>query len=64
MTPMLEELFGVKPQMKDAFLSRIPMNRFGTPEEIAGVVLWLCSHEASFMTGCSIVVGGGQTVIP
>lgn len=64
MTPLLKELFNGKPRVQEAYLSTILMNRFGTPEEIAGMVLWLCSNEASFMTGCSIVIGGGQTVTP
>ena len=35
---------------------------FGTPEEIAATVLWLCSDLAGFVVGASIVVDGGQTV--
>ena len=64
MTPMLEEGFNLRPPMKEAYLSTVPMGRFGVPEEIAGAVLWLCSNEASFMTGYSITIGGGQTVTP
>jgi NAD(P)-dependent dehydrogenase (short-subunit alcohol dehydrogenase family) len=64
MTPMLEEGFTARPPMREAYLSTVPMGRFGVPEEIAGAVLWLCSNEASFMTGYSITIGGGQTVTP
>jgi len=64
MTPMLEEGFAARPPMREAYLSTVPMGRFGLPEEIAGAVLWLCSNEASFMTGYSITIGGGQTVTP
>jgi NAD(P)-dependent dehydrogenase (short-subunit alcohol dehydrogenase family) len=39
-----------------------PMNRMGTPEEIASAVLWLCSDGASFVTGQSLLVDGGYTV--
>jgi NAD(P)-dependent dehydrogenase (short-subunit alcohol dehydrogenase family) len=63
-TPLLKELFNGRPRVEEAYLSTILMNRFGTVEEIAGAVLWLCSNEASFMTGYSIVIGGGQTVTP
>ena len=64
MTPMLEEGFTERPAMKEAYLATVPMGRFGKPEEIASAVLWLCSNEASYMTGYSITVGGGQTITP
>ncbi|MBP0013561.1 MAG: SDR family oxidoreductase [Roseofilum sp. SBFL] len=38
-----------------------PLGRIGLPEEIANTVVWLCSDEASFITGQSIVVDGGFT---
>jgi 3-oxoacyl-[acyl-carrier protein] reductase len=39
----------------------IPMGRFGTPEEIADVVTFLCSDRASWVTGACINVDGGQS---
>jgi 3-oxoacyl-[acyl-carrier protein] reductase len=50
---------------RDAVLKHIadevPMQRFGTPEEIADLVVFLCSPRASFITGACIVADGGQT---
>jgi 3-oxoacyl-[acyl-carrier protein] reductase len=42
--------------------STVPMNRFGTPDEIADAAVFLCSERASFITGSVLVVDGGQTV--
>lgn len=39
----------------------VPMNRFGTPEEVADAVTFLASERASFMTGSILVADGGQT---
>jgi NAD(P)-dependent dehydrogenase (short-subunit alcohol dehydrogenase family) len=61
-TPMLEEPWKTNPQIKDLIMAMVPMKRFGKPEEIAGAVLWMCSEEASFMTGKEMVIGGGQAI--
>ena len=42
--------------------STVPMNRFATPQEIADCSVFLCSDRASFITGTTLVVDGGQTV--
>lgn len=39
----------------------VPLNRFGTPEEVAAAVLFLASAQAKFITGACLVVDGGQT---
>jgi 3-oxoacyl-[acyl-carrier protein] reductase len=41
------------------FLKRIPLGRFGTPEDIAPVVAFLCTDEAAYLTGQTIRVDGG-----
>jgi acetoacetyl-CoA reductase len=41
-------------------LPQIPMGRLGNPEEVAALVLFLCSDEASFVTGANIPINGGQ----
>lgn len=45
----------------DIWQAGIPLGRFGTPEEMANVITFLASDEASFMTGSIIVADGGQT---
>jgi len=42
--------------------STVPMNRFGTPREMADAAVFLCSERAKFITGAVLVVDGGQTV--
>lgn len=42
--------------------STVPMNRFGSVDEIADAAIFLCSDRASFITGSVLVVDGGQTV--
>jgi NAD(P)-dependent dehydrogenase (short-subunit alcohol dehydrogenase family) len=57
-TPMGERLFA-EPEFRKFALGLHPIGRFGTPEEIAEGVLWMCSDRASFMTGQSLVLDGG-----
>jgi NAD(P)-dependent dehydrogenase (short-subunit alcohol dehydrogenase family) len=40
----------------------VPMNRFATPNEIADSAVFLCSDRASFITGSTLVIDGGQTI--
>lgn len=54
------EMIGDIPDtVKERFLEAIPLKRFGSPEEIAGVVKFLASPEASYITGETIVISGG-----
>jgi len=41
-------------------IPQIPMNRLGKPEEVAGLIIYLCSEEAAFVTGANIAINGGQ----
>ena len=41
-------------------LPQIPVGRLGKPEEIAGLIIYLCSEEAAFVTGANISINGGQ----
>jgi len=46
-------------ELKDAMLANTPLGRFGDPEDVAGVVRFLCSDEAAFVTGEVLLVDGG-----
>lgn len=61
LTPMLVELFPNEEE-KMKRLNRIPLGRFGLPEDIAFAALYLASNESSWMTGTEFVVDGGITV--
>lgn len=59
-TAMTEAVAKV-PQYRAAMENMTPLGRMGQPEEIANAVLWLCSDQASFVTGHPLVVDGGAT---
>lgn len=59
LTPMVERLIAASPEMEPAMAAGEPIGRFGQPEEIAAAVVWLCSDEASFVTGIALPVDGG-----
>src|SRR5215475_436500 len=41
-------------------IPQIPVGRLGKPEEVAGLIIYLCSDEAAFVTGANIAINGGQ----
>jgi 3-oxoacyl-[acyl-carrier protein] reductase len=49
-------------EVKDAMLKQIPLGRFGTPEDIAQAVTFLCSDAGAYITGQTLVVDGGMTM--
>ncbi len=59
LTSMVEEL---SEDLKAQVLSRVPMDRLGVPEDIAGVAAFLCTDEASYITGQVIRVDGGLAI--
>jgi len=58
-TPMIDRLTGKKKEAVEQFTGLEPIGRFGKPEEIANAIIWLCSDEASFVTGIEMPVDGG-----
>lgn len=59
-TPMVTEMIRTGALDRGASVSAIPLGRLGGPDEIAAAVLWLCSSGASFITGATLLVDGGQ----
>ncbi|MBL9078962.1 MAG: 3-oxoacyl-[acyl-carrier-protein] reductase [Planctomycetes bacterium] len=47
--------------VQEAMQKQIPLGRFGKPEDVAGVVAFLCSEAAAYVTGQTLVVDGGMT---
>jgi len=46
--------------LEGKIIPQIPVSRLGKPEEIAGLIIYLCSEEAAFVTGANIAINGGQ----
>lgn len=62
-TPLLATFMGGDtPETRARFLSTIPLGRFSTPEDIAAAATFLCSDEASMITGVAMEVDGGRTI--
>jgi len=57
-TPINTSLLNNKEQL-DALLKNIPLGRMGTPEDVAGLVAFLASDDASYISGSTFVVDGG-----
>lgn len=60
-TGMTHRLINEAPAVGDAIVARVPMQRWGEPEELAAVITFALSDDASFVTGAVIPVDGGVT---
>ncbi len=58
-TGMNEELVATNPEIVKAMDQKVPMGRIGEPEEVAAAAIFLCSDEASYITGHALPVDGG-----
>ena len=62
-TPLLKSFMGEDtPEMRAKFLSTIPLGRFSTPEDMGNAACFLCSDEASMITGVCMEVDGGRCI--
>ena len=58
-TPMIDRLTSNNKDVEAQYAAQEPIGRLGQPDEIATAVIWLCSNEASFVTGQALAVDGG-----
>ena len=62
-TPLLKSFMGQDtPEVRAKFLSTIPIGRFSTPEDMGNAACYLCSDEASMVTGVCLEVDGGRCI--
>ncbi len=62
-TPLLKSFMGEDtPEIRAKFLSTIPLGRFSTPEDMGNAACYLCSDEASMLTGVCMEVDGGRCI--
>lgn len=62
-TPLLASFLGEDtPEMRAKFLSTIPLGRFSTPQDMGNAAAFLCSDEASMITGVCLEVDGGRCI--
>jgi NAD(P)-dependent dehydrogenase (short-subunit alcohol dehydrogenase family) len=54
--------FQDKPELRQTFEGQIPMGRFGEPDELAPLAVYLASDASSYMTGATLVIDGGYTL--
>src|SRR5581483_8742114 len=62
-TPLIQKTMALDPvageRMMEEVMALHPMRRLARPEEIAAAALWLCSENASYVTGAAVAVDGG-----
>ena len=59
-TPMVASWRESSPEMAEAVIQMMPGGRLGLPEEVAEAAVWLCSDEARWVSGDTMLVDGGM----
>ncbi|GAB4566594.1 MAG: SDR family NAD(P)-dependent oxidoreductase [Anaerolineae bacterium] len=57
----INEIFKTNPELYESFRARIPLGRWGEPEDLQGAVIFMASEASRFMTGSLVVIDGGWT---
>ncbi|NJP94429.1 SDR family oxidoreductase [Nonomuraea sp. FMUSA5-5] len=61
-TPMLRRISDAEPGLVERIARAIPLRRLGTPADVAGLVAYLCTERAAYITGQTLSVSGGVTM--
>jgi 2-hydroxycyclohexanecarboxyl-CoA dehydrogenase len=62
-TQLLQEVAGGNPKLVEALRRAVPLGRIGEPDEVAAAVAFLASDDAGFITGQTLSVSGGLTMV-
>jgi len=62
-TELTRQYLADHPEKRAALVDLIPAGRFATIDEVVGPVLFLCSRQASFITGTVLYIDGGRSVL-
>ena len=62
-TALFHDVTAEHPRLREAFLRAVPMRRFGEPDDLAGAVAFLASQDAAYITGQTLSVSGGLTMM-
>ena len=61
-TELNREFLWSDPTLRERVVRQIPLRRTGQPDDVAAVVVWLCTDEAAYVNGASLAVDGGLVV--
>ncbi|MFD0691376.1 SDR family NAD(P)-dependent oxidoreductase [Actinomadura fibrosa] len=61
-TPMVQQVAGRHPGLLDKLAKQIPLRRIGRPDDVAGLIAFLCTDRAGYITGQTVSVSGGITM--